>query len=146
MEVQKAVPLGIVAVGLVLLTTSFFIYRNTSAFISRSSSAAGVVTGFVTSIDRDGTRTYRPRVSFAAGDYEQVDFVSDVGSSPPSYSVGESVSVLYDPADASSAQINSFFTLWFGFALIAIIGTGFVAVGGTVFVVLNKSFASAAPA
>lgn len=138
MKIQKAVPLGIVLLGILLLMSSVLIYRHTKAFIRESSVASGVVTGFVTSTDREGERTYRPRVSFSVRDYEQVEFVSGVGSNPPSYTVGQRVSVLYNPADTGSAEINSFFSLWFGFILVSAIGFGFVVVGGIVFSVFRK--------
>lgn len=63
---------------------------------------------------------------------ESHTFVSKVRSSPPRYTIGEHVTVLYDPESQAhdlDATIDSFNEGWLGPAITGIIGTGFLAFG-----------------
>jgi hypothetical protein len=59
-----------------------------------------------------GCCVYSPVVEFQVKEQTYV-FESDSASYPPAYEVGESVEVLYDPADPNKAQINKFGERWF---------------------------------
>jgi hypothetical protein len=50
-----------------------------------------------------------------------------MSSMPPTYDVGENVSVLYNPINPYNAEICSIFTLWFGSFLF--FGTGMILMG-----------------
>lgn len=58
-----------------------------------------------------GCCVYSPVIEFIAGG-QTYSFEGDNASSPPAYSVGEEVPVLYDPGNPGTAQINSFFERW----------------------------------
>ena len=58
-----------------------------------------------------GCCVYSPVVEFTAGGQTH-SFESGNASDPPAYDVGEEVSVLYDPANPETAQIDSFFERW----------------------------------
>ncbi|MDX1672512.1 MAG: DUF3592 domain-containing protein [Balneolaceae bacterium] len=76
----------------------------------------------------DGTTsyTYYPVVEYTPGDNEnKITFEHDVGSNPPSYSVGEEVEVLYDPQDPDEAIIDAGIMNWFGAGIATILGLFF---------------------
>jgi uncharacterized protein DUF3592 len=119
-------------VGVGMLAGSFFIFSNTRGFIAGASEAEGTVIALDRSRSSSGSGSstmYRPVVEFTSGTGKRIEFTSSVGTSPPSHRVGEPVTVLYNPADPSSARIKSFFQLWFGFLIVFFLGLVFTAIG-----------------
>jgi hypothetical protein len=45
-----------------------------------------------------------------------------VGSNPPRYKEGDSVVVLYDPAQPGDVRIHSFFNVWMGPLVLGLLG------------------------
>mgnify|MGYP002784307277 FL=1 len=64
---------------------------------------------------------YHPVVEFTAQNGKVVRFTDAVGTDPPDYQIGDSVTVLYHPQQSQKAQIQSWKRLWF-FPTIAIAG------------------------
>lgn len=58
-----------------------------------------------------GCCVYSPVVEFRANN-QLYSFEGDTASDPPAYRVGQQVSVRYDPANPSTAQIDSFVDRW----------------------------------
>ncbi len=58
------------------------------------------------------TITYRPVVSFAAADGEQVQFRAQQDVNEGVYSVGQTVPVRYTPAHPGFAEVDSWLSLW----------------------------------
>ena len=58
-----------------------------------------------------GCCTYSPVIEFKVND-QTFSFEGDNASYPPAYDVGENVSVLYDPANPDTAQINKWTERW----------------------------------
>lgn len=138
MRVLKIISAVFSAVGVGMLVASFFVFSNTTSFIRRAVEANGKVTDLErsrSSSSSGSSTTYRPVVEFTTATGKRIEFVSSVGSSPPSHRVGESVKVLYNPADPQSARIKSFFQLWFGFLIVFFLGLAFATIGlGMIFV------------
>lgn len=65
---------------------------------------------------------YAPAFEFATADGTVHRIVSDAAANPPSHNVGDEVTVLYDPADPSGAQIEAFASLWLGPVLMMVGG------------------------
>lgn len=129
MKVLKIVSAVFSTVGIGMLVASFFVFSSTTSFISRALEANGKVTDLERSRSSNSSTTYRPVVEFTTATGKRIEFVSSVGSSPPSHRVGEAVKVLYNPTDPESARIKSFFQLWFGFLIVFGLGLVFAAVG-----------------
>jgi hypothetical protein len=123
-------------VGLAMLIPSYIVIRRRLQFLQTATAAAsGVVVEniWTTGATRqDGC--YCPRIRFQTTDGHEIDFVSDSGNNPASYSVGESVSLLYDPQHPEKASINSFTSLWLLPILLGILGVG-CTVPGIIFLV-----------
>ena len=102
-----------IVIGSVLLYFSHSLYISTHEFISTSKTKIGTVT------ELSGSDVYYPHISFETENDKNINFRSSVGTNPPSYSVGDSVEILYDPKNPQNAQIKSFVSQWMG-----VIGTG----------------------
>ena len=59
-----------------------------------------------------GCCVYSPVIEFTASNDQKYSFESHNASDPPAYDVGEEVSVLYDPSDPETAQINKWSERW----------------------------------
>lgn len=79
-------------------------------FYSKGVKVQGTVVRLASSSDSDGT-TYSPVFSYTV-DGQQYEYESVNSSNPPSYSVGDTVTLLYDPAKPERARQNSFWELW----------------------------------
>jgi hypothetical protein len=116
--------------------------------------------GFTSSAERtqgevvamEGTDAKAPVVSFKDRRGIEHQIISSVASSPPSFAVGETVEVLYDPANPDEARIDSFFQLWFGAFLGLVMGGGalfltliFIFLGPRFLRMLSGVFASRPP-
>lgn len=119
-------------VGVGLLVGSFFTIQHTRNFLKTAVPAQGVVVEmlFSQSHNNQGTSwSYYPHVRFRTADGRDFDFVGSVGSNPPSYSVNQPVTVLYDPDQPSKASLNSFGSLWVTTIILVSMGLLFIAPG-----------------
>lgn len=118
-------------IGIGLLGGAFYLYRNTSNFIDTSRKAQGTVVAL---------RSGAPEVKFRTEQGREIQFTSSVSSKPPSYSVGETVEVIYQPDRPDEAEVNSFMTLWLGVMIVGALGTVFSLIGlALVFALGRKS-------
>lgn len=93
-------------------------------------------------VRRDGKRTYySPVIEFKDAGGLDRKFYSSVGSYPPSHHVGESVALIYDPADPNNAAIDSFFYKWLLPAATGATGTIYLLLGiaGLVFLKISRA-------
>jgi Protein of unknown function (DUF3592) len=114
-------------VGSCAVVYSLVSIAQTSAFIRRSVEVDGEVIQLERSQDRDRYGyTYAPVFTFTAMDGSMHTVTSDVGSSPPGFSIGDSVRVRYDPANPENARIHSFVQIWGSPILSGVIAVCFI--------------------
>ncbi len=111
-----------------MLAGAFYLYQDKQAFLKRAETVQGTVVELI-SKRSDKSTTYAPVVAFATKAGNKIEFTSSVSSNPPSYNEGESVEVLYDPANPNDADINGFASLWLGTLILGILGTVFFLIG-----------------
>jgi hypothetical protein len=117
-------------IGLVVLAIAVYLTWSTHAWLGRSVQASGVVVEVVRIQNRQtGELMFAPLVRFQTADGRSIEFQSSLRTNPPSYSPGESVTVLYDPARPVSAEIANLFSIWFAPMVLWFLGTVFTAVG-----------------
>jgi Protein of unknown function (DUF3592) len=116
-------------IGLAMLVGAFFLYKNTSEFVSSATVVEGEVVDFETHRS-DGSTMYAPVVNFYTKDNAPHQFVSSVSSNPASYDIGEKVEVLYTESNPQDAQINGVFSLYLGTIILSFIGGIFFLIGG----------------
>ena len=114
--------------GICILIGAIFVGINTQSFIESATVANGKVINFNVKNSTDGT-TYAPVVEFVTSEGEKIEFTSSVSSSSKGYSLGESITVLYEENKPYTAKINSFYTLWSATMILAVLGIIFSAIG-----------------
>ncbi|RMD83785.1 MAG: DUF3592 domain-containing protein [Candidatus Dadabacteria bacterium] len=95
---------------------------NINAFLEKAIVGDGKVVDLIykrTGSGSSASYSYFPVVEFNDVTGARIRFESRVGTNPPAYAKGETVRVLYDPADPTAAKIDSFMSLWFGPLLVA---------------------------
>lgn len=101
----------------VLLTVHFYSKQQDEAFLKTAHTATGTVLSleqttqtqtFGSGASRHSVSTlvYSPIVSFTDFNGKTVTFTSGAASNPPAYAVGQTVAVLYDPAQPLNAQLQ----------------------------------------
>jgi hypothetical protein len=100
-----------------LFFAAFCLWGAYAATISwRLQTSGETATGVVTRLEESTTSegyccVYSPVVEFEANG-QTYTFENDTASSQPDYQIGAKVSVLYDPEDPNTAQINKFSERW----------------------------------
>ena len=122
------------AVGIALLVGAFMSYKSSSEFLEEAVSTHGMVVEMTKSRSSDSISFY-PVVEFAANDGQKFEFTSNVGSNPPSYSLGETVEVLYLPTNPQEAKLNYFSDLWAATVVMLVMGVPFLSVGIIIFLI-----------
>lgn len=118
-------PMGLLFVGI-----AGWIWLEDQAIAENGLRGRGTVIELARSRNSDGDVTYRPIVEFFDSNRTRHEFTGQVGSSPPSYSVGEKVEVIYPPGEPGRAIIDSFFDRFFLPMMFGGIGSVFALVGG----------------
>ena len=121
------VVLGIIGLG--LEAGAAFSIAGTLSFRSSSRTAEGRVVDMEESLGSKGSLLYKPVVEWEGPDGTKRRFTGTVASSPPSYAVGDTVSVRYDPAHPGTVQFDSFMENWFVAIMLGVFGTIVTGVG-----------------
>ena len=100
-----------------LFFMAFCLWGVYAAYISWQLQTNGkTTTGIVTRLEEqsspeNGCCTYVPVIEFEV-DGRTYSFEGGTASNPPAYHLNEEVTVLYDPADPNTAQIDKFLERW----------------------------------
>jgi hypothetical protein len=128
MDVVKLVGITFSVAGVLLLAAGTYVAQSTHSFLDRAQSAPGRVVELARS-DSSTDTTYSPVVEYEGPGGRTIQFKGNLASSPVSYTVGERVTVLYDPAMPEAAKIDSFLDKWFLPVLLGGMGLVFTAIG-----------------
>lgn len=118
------------AFGLVFAAIGLWAWAGDRALAETGTQATGTVIDLTRDHDSDGGSTYRPVVEFHDAGGTRHEFVGSVGSSPPAYSRGETVSVIYDSAAPGRAMIDGFMDRYFLPLVFGGMGSVFAVLGG----------------
>jgi hypothetical protein len=100
----------LLAIALGVAATCF--YMSTAAFVRRASRASGTVIDLKPSSGSNGGQTFYAVFEFTDANGAKHQSTTSWASSPPDYSVGEHVTVLYTMNDSADARISGFASLW----------------------------------
>lgn len=117
------------AVGLVFAAGAALVFVKDRSFAESGVRAPGTVIEMIGSSDSDGGYTYKPVVEFRDSDGQRHVFASSVSSSPPQYSTGEAVTVIYAPGAPERAIIDSFVDRFLMPLIFGGLGTVFAIIG-----------------
>jgi hypothetical protein len=122
--------------GSVLLAVGMYVTASRFHLQRVGISAHGQVIRLQASLDSKGT-SYYPVVEYMTHDGKMATFTSRVGSSPPSFRVGEEVGVIYDPDHPEDAYIRTFWQFW-GLSVL-MLGLGVVFAGISTGIILSRA-------
>ncbi|AKM08082.1 DUF3592 domain-containing protein [Pelagerythrobacter marensis] len=117
------------AVGLVFAAVGLWAWTEDRALSNGGARTTGTVMELERRYDSDNGSTFRPVVVFHDREGTRHQFVGNVGSSPPAYAPGETVSVIYDPAAPGRAIIDGFMDRHFVPLIFGGIGSVFAMLG-----------------
>jgi len=101
---QKQHLFGIL-IGIALLMGSLYWADCTYDYIAVSHTVSGTIVGDHSSFS-DGTVVHAAMVEFTPLEFSTQHFTSKVSSSSPSWNIGDSINVLYDPQNINDAMID----------------------------------------
>ena len=117
---HKLIGLFLLILSILELLGGCYFYFDTKTFLSTAESASGTIVELVEKSSSDGS-TYAPVFTFkdTLGTTHKVE--SSVSSSPAAYSVNEKIKVFYLSKEPNEAKIDSFFSLWGGATVLAVV-------------------------
>lgn len=118
-------------VGLIIASVGAYFFRSTQDLLKNGLRSTGKV------VELRKTRSYKPVVEFETADNRTIIAVCKVGSTPPRYKVGDSVTVLYRAASPQDISLDEPFQLWFLSWLLGGLGSLFLIVGGAAVIFLK---------
>ena len=122
--------IAFLAVGALFLIIALLLWNKTRSFLARAQQTTGTVVELREVRDNDGgSSTWKPVVTFAAGNGRDITFAASFSSKPAPYDVGERVEVLYLPDDPQEARIKGFSSLWLGPSILGGMGLVFAGIG-----------------
>ena len=98
--------------GIVLTPIGIMWWQNVRHFVQTAEKTEGTVIELVESRGSKGTRFYSPVVEYTDRFGQRQELRSSMGTSPPRFSVGDKVQILYDQNDPDSAKINHWLHLY----------------------------------
>lgn len=134
---HRAIVMLFFAIGGISLGASAYFAYTTHRFLQRAVEVPGKVTKMV----RRGDQTYAPIVEYVDLTGQRRVLHSSFSSNPPSFYEGESVKVVYDPADSNfplGARIRSFGQLWGATLFTLVFGAVFGGIAGAHWLVVFR--------
>jgi hypothetical protein len=116
------------AIGLAMLAVALVVGGLAVSFRMGAERVTGTVIENELRHYSDGN-SYCPIVQFNTRLGQSYTHRSDVCSWPPSFDVGQQVTIYYDPASPNNSQLDSFMGVWFIPALFTFMGAIFGGVG-----------------
>ena len=127
-------------IGLLFLAALLYVGGLQAAFVLRAQRATGTFQGSVAHSggNHGGTFLY-PRFLFKTATGQSVVLTGKNGSTSESYSDGQEVPILYDPAAPDHALLDSFWTLWTPTLVLGVFVLGFLVLPLVLWYTFKKS-------
>jgi hypothetical protein len=133
MAVAPFIALGLGALMIVLAIVSIF---RTRRFLATAVTVEGTITDIEKrerTVRRQGETeqktTFHPRISFTTKEGKPYEFIERTGTSMPTFAVGGTVQVKYDPANPQEARMATTYRLWATPVIMMIIGIAAIIIG-----------------
>lgn len=131
-------------IGVAVLISGAVSAVKQSRMLARQVGASGTVVDLVNRVFNPGSSgVYCPVVEFTTAEGEAVRFESQFGTMPATHQVGQTVSVRYEVAAPQKAEVDSTTSRWFVPVFMIVMGLGFLALGGLMFMIGILVFAGA---
>ena len=118
--ILRIVALPFLLVLLVEVGIGFWLYQRTARFLGDTAQpATGEVVALLEGTGSDGGTTWTPQFTWTDDAGVERTSTTSWSSSPPAFSVGEPIDLLYDPASPEDVRVDGFFSLWLGPVILA---------------------------
>jgi len=122
----------ILGLGIVFLLAAVLSFRNTLAFIKNGHKTIATVID-LHEYESEG-KVYAPVFTFYTRDNQLITYELPEGNDPPSWKIGETETIIYDPSDPSRAYLYSYFRIFTWTIILLSIALPLIVVGGGYFV------------
>jgi hypothetical protein len=110
-------------VGPCFLAIALGFVIHTSVFLHYSIATSGNIISMASNHDNESNSlNFAPVFAFSTKDGRMYTLTSDVYSNPPAYTVGQTVTVLYEQKNPAGAKLRSFWQLWLFPVVFGILG------------------------
>lgn len=133
--VAKIFSIGFIIIGLVMVLIGACMFKYNMHIISKGIKTKAIIVNFEKRVSKNINRhsgnsiTYAPVFTFKATDGKSYTITSKTSTNNLNFTIGEKVSIIYDPADVNSAEINSFSTIWVPVIVLLSMGICFIFFG-----------------
>nr|WP_297913970.1 DUF3592 domain-containing protein [uncultured Allomuricauda sp.] len=117
------------ALGCVLMYLAYQQQQKTELLLEKGVRTTARVTEYLTSSGKDGT-TYAPILEFQDRQKNKHTYTSPIYSRPPAYDIGEKVKIVYNPKNKSQVKTISFWGLYRGMVILAMVASPLLIIGG----------------
>ncbi len=108
---------------------------NSRHFLANATAATGTVTD-IHRVIQDNEPSYYPIVEFVTLRERVVRFEAD--ESNADLQVGDSIKILYDPANPQEARVDTWFSRWGGAIVMLCVGLGLIIIPAVVYRLLRR--------
>lgn len=122
----------ILGLGGVFLLLAIFSFRNTMVFLKNGDKATATVTD-LHKYEAEGD-VFAPVFTFRTKENQIVTYELAEGNDPPAWKIGETTTVIYDPADPSKVSLYSYFRVFVWTLVLLSIALPLLVVGGGYFI------------
>lgn len=116
-------------IGIVLLVVSLLLFKNTLNFIKKGEKATATVVKLNTFESDDGT-SYTPIFSFTTVAKKEYLYTHPFSSEPPAFVIGDTATIVYDPAKPEDAKILTYPSAFIWTIVILVVALALIILGG----------------
>ncbi len=128
-------------IGLVLAGFAYMFYKKTQNLIQNGIIVEATVIDLIASRGSKST-TYKPVFEYYDISNNRRTFTSTIGSSPPSFKVGEKATLIYNPANEATIKVVGYWGLYRWTIILLAIASPMIIIGGGYFLyTMNDSIA-----
>ncbi|MNI57429.1 hypothetical protein D3C73_1124890 [compost metagenome] len=122
----------ILGLGVVFLLLAIFSFRNTMEFLKNGDKATATVID-LHKYESEG-EVFAPVFTFRTKDNQVITYELAEGNDPPTWKVGETTTVIYDPVDPSKVSLYSYFRVFVWTLVLLSIALPLLVIGGGYFI------------
>ncbi|MFN3491863.1 MAG: DUF3592 domain-containing protein [Anaerolineales bacterium] len=116
-------------IGGLMALIAVFLFVRTRVFINNAQEVKGTVIRMVWSPGSDGGGGYSPVYQFKTIEGRLIEKQDNLSSNPPMFKEGQTIDVLYEPANPENARIKKWMSLYFVSLLLGGMGLIFGGIG-----------------
>lgn len=129
---------GLVIVGCIGVVVAAAWFIHIQRFLAGAVSTQGSISQIVEEYDSEGHLTYTPEIRYKDQQGQNHFIRTFISSNEGDYQVGEPMPVLYNPQNPTQASIGTFWEIYLGCILVAILSLAALISGGVTSILLKQ--------